>query len=129
MRHVCQELTLEPTRFLNPPILSFELRASTAQLLEALALGDIQNESDAIMAIEHGHADEDRNTRAVLAQVLFFPWPGNAVSLELLDRVVVEPFPFGRRHLSPAHGARQQLLPRIADHLEEAVIRFDDVSD
>ena len=91
------------------------------------ALAEVEHEGDAVAPglFQQGHADQDGDPAAVLAQILLLPRRAGAGRGQLPDLGLVQVAPFRRGHRVPAQG---QVDPLVADHREEEVVGVGDVA-
>ncbi len=98
-------------------------------MLGALALGQVEHESDTLVPVffEGRHADQHGNTAAVFPKVLLLKrlqTPGHLQLGQPASYIGVTPF--GRRQLRPTHATRDDILMVVADHAEKCVVGLDD---
>ncbi|MDP3153452.1 MAG: hypothetical protein Q8N23_12310 [Archangium sp.] len=126
VRHVGEELALEPAGFVNAPVLHLEPQAARAEPLELLLLGEIEREGDDAVFVEQRPAHQHRHVFAVGPRVLLLVWLRDAGGLQIFAGERVDGAPLFGRDV-PREEARLELFPGAADQGEEGVIRLEHV--
>src|SRR5262249_21207705 len=96
-------------------------------LLGTLALGQVEDERDALFAIlfEARHADEHRHAAAVFAEVLLLEGVQAPAPEELGYPLFVAPAPFGGSQGGPVEPTRGEIRAVISHRVEEGVVRLE----
>ena len=99
-------------------------------LLGALALGQIEHESDALVSLffEGCHADQHGHAGTVFPEVLLFErlqTPGPPVFSDPLCLAVKQ---VGGRYIRPVHAACAEVLTLVSDDAKEGVIGLKDAT-
>ena len=99
-------------------------------LLGALALGQIEHESDALVSAfsESCHTDQHRHAGAVFPEVLLFERLQTPGLLVFLDAFCLAVEQVRGRHIRPAHAACGEILALVADDAKEGVIGLKNVT-
>src|SRR5262245_31951571 len=99
-------------------------------LLRAFALGQIENERNALVAtfLEQRAADQHWHAPAIFPEILLLERLKNPGRAQFREGAFVPTAPFGRRQIGPAQATRSDVFVVVLQHAEKRIIGLENLA-